>query len=84
MSLSRSSAKAALPKLIITLYQWHDKNQDITVFVYQETKNLPKKARNNIFDSELRILNLFEERKTKATFFNHSAIFNLLLNLNLQ
>lgn len=51
---------AALEQVIRTFYEWHDSNQDITLFTYQETKNLPATARRDIFDSEARILAVFE------------------------
>ncbi len=51
---------AALEQVIRTFYEWHDSNQDITLFTYQEAKNLPATARRDIFDSEARILAVFE------------------------
>lgn len=51
---------AALMALIRKFYGWHDDNQDITLFTYQETKNLPANARQSIFDSEARISAVFE------------------------
>jgi hypothetical protein len=33
----------------------------MTLFTYQETKNLPKEARANIFDSEEKILSILEQ-----------------------
>ena len=46
--------------------EWHDDNQDITLFAYQETKNLPDNARQSILDSEVRILTVFEKLLTRG------------------
>lgn len=51
----------ALVELMRRFYKWHDDNQDITLFTYQETKNLPGNAQQSIFDSEARILTVFEK-----------------------
>ncbi len=59
--LATISPTIALIELIRKLYQWHDDNQDTTLFAYQETKNLPNNARQSIFDSEVRILTVFEK-----------------------
>jgi AcrR family transcriptional regulator len=56
----------ALVELIRRFYEWHDRNQDITLFTYQETKNLPDNARQSIFDSEARILAVFEKLLTRG------------------
>lgn len=59
----------ALDKLIGAHFRWHDEHQDVTLFVYQETKNLSKEARQRIFDSEMRIFEAFRsllERGVKA------------------
>ena len=59
--LDSMSPTDALVQLIRKLLQWHDENQDVTLFTYQETKNLPRNARQDIFDSECRIVSLFEK-----------------------
>lgn len=51
--------KTALAQLIERHYRWHDENDDITLFVYQETKNLPQNARQEVFDTEARIHGIF-------------------------
>jgi AcrR family transcriptional regulator len=56
----------ALAQLMRRFYEWHDRNQDITLFIYQETKNLPDNARHSIFDSEARILTVFEKLLTRG------------------
>jgi len=58
--------KIALVELMRKFYKWHDDNQDITLFGYQETKNLPDNARQIIFDSEARILAVFEKLLTRG------------------
>lgn len=60
------NATAALAQVIRTFYEWHDDNQDSTLFTYQETKNLPDNARQDIFDSEARILTIFEKLLTRG------------------
>lgn len=60
-SLDNISPSDALAQLIRQFFQWHDENQDITLFTYQETKNLPQNARQDIFDSECQIVSLFEK-----------------------
>jgi hypothetical protein len=60
------SPKIALVELMRKFYKWHDDNQDITLFGYQETKNLPDNARQIIFDSEARILAVFEKLLTRG------------------
>ena len=60
-NLSGLSATDALTELIRTLFRWHHENQDVTLFIYQETKNLPKEAQQTIFDSERRIIDVFEQ-----------------------
>jgi AcrR family transcriptional regulator len=59
--LTRAKATIALAELMKTLYEWHEVNQDTTVFIYQETKNLPANAQRDIFNSEARILTVFEK-----------------------
>jgi AcrR family transcriptional regulator len=56
----------ALVELMRKLYEWHDDNQDITLFTYQETKNLPANAQQDIFSSEARILTVFEKLLTRG------------------
>jgi AcrR family transcriptional regulator len=58
--LTTASPTIALVELMRKFYEWHDDNQDITLFAYQETKNLPGNAQESIFDSEARILTVFE------------------------
>jgi AcrR family transcriptional regulator len=58
--LATASPTIALVELMRKFYEWHDDNQDITLFAYQETKNLPGNAQESIFDSEARILTVFE------------------------
>ncbi|MFB0514976.1 MAG: TetR/AcrR family transcriptional regulator [Candidatus Neomarinimicrobiota bacterium] len=64
--LATASPTIALVELVRRFYEWHDNNQDITLFAYQETKNLPDKAQQIIFDSEARILAVFEKLLTKG------------------
>lgn len=55
-----------LVELMRRFFEWHNDNQDITLFAYQETKNLPANARQIIFDSEARILTVFEKSLTRG------------------
>ena len=64
--LATVSPMMALVGLMRKFYEWHDDNQDITLFAYQETKNLPGNARQSIFDSEARILTVFEKLLTRG------------------
>jgi AcrR family transcriptional regulator len=64
--LTMASPTVALVELMRKFYEWHDDNQDITLFAYQETKNLPDNARQSIFDSEARILAVFEKLLTRG------------------
>ncbi len=64
--LATVSPTIALVELMRKFYEWHDENQDITLFAYQETKNLPDNARQSIFDSEARILTVFEKLLTRG------------------
>jgi AcrR family transcriptional regulator len=64
--LATVSPTIALAGLMRKFYEWHDDNQDITLFAYQETKNLPGNARQGIFDSEARILMVFEKLLTRG------------------
>ena len=64
--LAMVSPKIALVELMKRFYEWHNDNQDITLFGYQETKNLPDNARQSIFDSEARILAVFEKLLTRG------------------
>jgi len=64
--LATVSPTMALVELMRKLYEWHNDNQDITLFAYQETKNLPDNARQIIFDSEARILTVFEKLLTRG------------------
>jgi len=64
--LATESPTIALAELMRMFYEWHDDNQDITLFAYQETKNLPDNARQSIFDSEARILAVFEKLLTRG------------------
>jgi len=64
--LATASPRIALAELMRKFYEWHDDNQDITLFAYQETKNLPDNARQIIFDSEARILAVFEKLLTRG------------------
>jgi len=60
-TLQDVSPEEALQQLIEALYKWHDSYQDISIFIYQETRNLPQKERQRIFDTEGRIISVFEE-----------------------
>jgi AcrR family transcriptional regulator len=64
--LATASPTIALVELMRKFYEWHDDNQDITLFTYQETKNLPDNAQQRIFDSEARILTVFEKLLTRG------------------
>jgi len=64
--LTTVSPTIALVELMRKFYEWHDDNQDITLFAYQETKNLPGNAQQSIFDSEARILTVFEKLLTRG------------------
>jgi len=64
--LATASPTIALVELMRKFYEWHDDNQDITLFAYQETKNLPGNAQESIFDSEARILTVFEKLLIKG------------------
>ena len=64
--LATVSPARALVELMRKFYEWHDDNQDITLFAYQETKNLPGNAQQSIFDSEARILTVFEKLLTRG------------------
>jgi len=64
--LATARPAIALVELMRKFYEWHDDNQDITLFGYQETKNLPDNARQSIFDSEARILAVFEKLLTRG------------------
>jgi len=50
-----------LRELIRKFFEWHDANQNVTLFIYQETRALPQKAQEQIFESENRIHAIFEE-----------------------
>jgi AcrR family transcriptional regulator len=58
--LATARPMVALTEVLRKFYEWHNNNQDITLFGYQEAKNLPDNARQSIFDSEARILSVFE------------------------
>ena len=64
--LQDANPTQALLKLIETLYKWHDTHQDICIFVYQETRNLPQKDRQRIFDAEGRMVSAFEKLLRKG------------------
>jgi AcrR family transcriptional regulator len=64
--LATASPTIALVELMRKFYEWHDDNQDITLLAYQETKNLPGNAQESIFDSEARILTVFEKLLIKG------------------
>ena len=64
--LATASPTIALVGLMRKFYEWHGDNQDITLFAYQETKSLPDNARQIIFDSEARILTVFERLLAKG------------------
>lgn len=51
---------AGLRGLIRKLFEWHDSNQNVTLFIYQETRALSPKAQKQIFESESRIHTIFE------------------------
>jgi len=65
--LATASPTMALVGLVRRFYEWHDDNQDITLFSYQETKNLPGNAQQSFFDSEGRILTVFEKLLIRGT-----------------
>ena len=47
--------------LIQKLFEWHEANQEVTLFIYQETRALAARAQKQIFESEGRIHEIFEE-----------------------
>jgi hypothetical protein len=60
------SPTTVIVELMRKFYERHDDNQDITLFTYQETKNLPGNARQSIFDSEAHILTVFDKLLTRG------------------
>jgi len=64
--LAKASPTIALVEIMRKFYEWHDENQNMTLFAYQETKNLPGNARQSIFDSDARILTVFEKLLTRG------------------
>jgi AcrR family transcriptional regulator len=64
--LATASPTMALVGLMRKFHEWHDENQDITLFAYQETKNLPDNAQQRVFDSEARMLTVFERLLTRG------------------
>lgn len=59
-NLEDDTSISALKQLITKYFKWHDDNQDITLFVYQVTKNLPKPAQQNIINNEILIHDIFK------------------------
>jgi len=57
---SRLDPNSGLRDLIRKFFEWHDSNQNVTLFIYQETRALPQKAQKQIFESENRIHAIFE------------------------
>ena len=57
----------ALRELIRKYFEWHNSNQNITLFIYQETRALPQKAQEQIFESENRIHSIFESMIKRGT-----------------
>lgn len=53
-TIAALSPPEALCKFIDMYYRMVDKNQDITLFTYQETKNLEQRARRQVLDSAAR------------------------------
>lgn len=64
--LATASGMTASVELISKFYKGHDDNQDITLFAYRETRNLPEKAQQRIIESEARILAVFEDLLTRG------------------
>lgn len=56
----------ALCGLIRKLFEWHESNQNVTLFIYQETRALSARAQKQIFESESRIHTIFEEAIKKG------------------
>ncbi len=65
-TLQELRPREALQRLIEALYKWHDSYQDISIFIYQETRNLPQKERQRIFETEGQIVSAFEELLRKG------------------
>ena len=59
-TLDKKEPGRALASLMRKLFEWHNDNQDVTLFTYQETRNLPRDAREQIFESECRIHSVIE------------------------
>jgi AcrR family transcriptional regulator len=57
---SRQDPVSGLRELVRKFFEWHDSNQNVTLFIYQETRALPQKAQEQIFESENRIHAIFE------------------------
>ena len=71
--LEQVEPETALVQLIEKHYKWHDDKDGLTLFIYQETKNLPPNARQEVFETENRIIDLFEKflrRYIKSGNFN--------------
>lgn len=64
--LARASRTTALIEVMKKSYEWQEDNQDVTLFAYQEMKKLPGNSQQSIFDSEARILSVFEKLLTRG------------------
>jgi AcrR family transcriptional regulator len=64
--LATASPTTALAEVMKKFYEWYEDNQDVTLFADQETKNLLGNAQQSIFDSEARILSVFEKLLTRG------------------
>jgi AcrR family transcriptional regulator len=78
--------RETLLSLYSDLLEWHEENSDLTIFMYQELKILPKVFRDAIFESEGRILSLFEgvllrgQELGEFNLYNHKLVaHNLIL-----
>ena len=78
-SFAEMAPKEALRRFIKTLYEWHDTHQNISLFTYQETRNLPPTARQQIFESEGRILLACEKILNRGVSADEFKIENVKL-----
>ena len=77
--LERVGASEALEHAITEYYRAVDKSQDLVLFTYQETKNLPREYQRSILDTSLRVVHGFEDLMAKGCMAGEFRATNVTL-----
>jgi hypothetical protein len=80
--INKFNAEDSLRYAIKEYMEWANEIQDIIIFWYQETRNLPKSSRNCIFDMEAKLVDMFSKVLARGCRTGEFKIDDITLSAN--